>query len=252
LPLLGVPVILRGMQRIDGRPADQLRPLKIHTQYVSTAPGSVLIEMGKTRVICVASIEEGVPRWMKEQKVPGGWATAEYSMLPYCTKPRKAREATRGKVEGRTQEIQRLVGRSLRAVLDLEKIGERTIWLDCDVLEADGGTRTAAITGAYVALNLAIRQLIGTGKVTVNPLKAAVAAVSVGVVAGASVLDLCYEEDSTAAVDMNVVMTDAGEFVEVQGSGEESTFSKTQLNELLQLAETGIRQLLAAQQQALG
>jgi ribonuclease PH len=239
------------MTRIDGRQVDQLRPVNIHPNYVATPAGSVLIEMGKTRVICAASVEDGVPRWMKEQKVPGGWVTAEYSMLPYCTKPRKSREVAKGKVEGRTQEIQRLVGRSLRSVTDMPKLGERTVWVDCDVLEADGGTRTAAITGSYVALQLAMRRLMVDGKLTENPVTAAVAAVSVGVIEGTPLLDLCYVEDVKAAVDMNVVMTDAGQFVEVQGTGEESTFSRDELNELLRLGEHGIQELLAAQTQAL-
>lgn len=239
------------MKRTDGRQVDQLRPLKIHPNYVATPAGSVLIEMGKTRVICAASVEDGVPRWMKEQKVVGGWVTAEYSMLPYCTKPRKSREVAKGKVEGRTQEIQRLVGRSLRAVTDMTKLGERTVWVDCDVLEADGGTRTASITGAYVALQLAMQKLLALGLVKENPVTAAVAAVSVGVIEGTPLLDLNYVEDVAAAVDMNVVMTDAGQFVEVQGTGEETTFSREELNELLRLGEHGIQELLAAQKTAL-
>lgn len=210
-----------------------------------------MIEMGRTRVICAASIEETVPRWMKEQKVAGGWVTAEYSMLPYCTAPRKPREVSKGKLEGRTQEIQRLIGRSLRAVTHLELLGERTIWVDCDVLEADGGTRTAAVTGAYVAVRLAVDQLVTAGILPANPLTAAVAAVSVGVVAGQPMLDLCFEEDKRASVDMNVVMTDAGRYVEVQGSGEETTFARAELDELLELAGRGIDQLLAAQRAAL-
>ncbi len=239
------------MKRIDGRRPDQLRPLKIKTDFVATPSGSVLIEMGKTRVICAASIEDGVPQWMRKQGVEGGWITAEYSMLPYCTSPRKAREISRGKIEGRTQEIQRLIGRSLRAVIDMEKLGERTIWLDCDVLEADGGTRTAAITGAYVAVALAVRRLIADGKLETDPLRTAVAAISVGIVDGIPLLDLCYTEDVKAAVDMNVVMTDAGQFVEVQGTGEEAPFAKEQLNELLKLGENGIEKLITAQKKAL-
>jgi ribonuclease PH len=233
------------MKRADGRKPDQLRPVKIHPRYVSTPAGSVLIEMGNTRVICAASVEDGVPRWMKEQKVAGGWVTAEYSMLPYCTSPRKSREVAKGKVEGRTQEIQRLVGRALRAVTDLEKLGDRTVWIDCDVLEADGGTRTAAITGSYVALVLAMRKL------NLDPIRHAVAAVSVGMLDDTPLLDLNYIEDSTAAVDMNVVMTDASEMVEVQGTGEETTFTKKQMSAMLKLAEKGIKQLLAAQAKAL-
>jgi ribonuclease PH len=206
-----------------------------------------LIEMGNTRVICAASVEEGVPRWMKEQGAKGGWITAEYSMLPYSTSPRKVRDATRGKIDGRSQEIQRLIGRALRSVTNLEKLGERSVWVDCDVLEADGGTRTAAITGSYVALMLAMRKL----NLPENPVKHAVAAVSVGMLDGATLLDLNYAEDSTAAVDMNVVMTDAGEMVEVQGSGEESTFTKKEMSAMLKLAEEGIEQLLATQAKAL-
>ena len=239
------------MKRIDGRRPDQLRPLTIKTDFVATPAGAVLIEMGKTRVICAASIEDGVPQWMRKQDVAGGWITAEYSMLPYCTSPRKAREVSRGKVEGRTQEIQRLIGRSLRAVIDMDKLGQRTIWIDCDVLEADGGTRTASITGAYVAVELAMRRLIADGKLEATPLRSAVAAISVGVVDGVPLLDLCYTEDVSAAVDMNVVMTDAGQFVEVQGTGEEAPFTKEQLNELLQLGEKGIEKLISAQHKAL-
>ncbi len=239
------------MKRIDGRRPDQLRPLKIKTDFVATPAGAVLIEMGKTRVICAASIEDGVPQWMRKQGVEGGWITAEYSMLPYCTAPRKSREISRGKIEGRTQEIQRLIGRSLRAVIDMEKLGERTIWIDCDVLEADGGTRTASITGAYVAVALAMKRLIAEGKIETNPLRAAVAAISVGIVDGTPLLDLCYTEDVKAAVDMNVVMTDAGQFVEVQGTGEEAPFAKEQLNELLKLGEKGIEKLIAAQRKVL-
>jgi ribonuclease PH len=235
------------MKRSDGRSPNQLRPVKIHPRYVARPAGSVLIEMGSTRVICAASVEEGVPRWMKEQKVAGGWITAEYSMLPYSTSPRKAREATRGKIDGRTQEIQRLVGRALRAVTDLEKLGERSVWVDCDVLEADGGTRTAAITGSYVALVLAMRKL----GLPENPVRHAVAAVSVGLHDGIALLDLNYVEDSTAAVDMNVVMTEAGQMVEVQGTGEESTFTKKEMSAMLKLAEKGIKQLLAVQTKAL-
>lgn len=202
-------------------------------------------------MVCAASVEEGVPRWMREQGNRGGWITAEYSMLPYSTSPRKARELSRGKIEGRTQEIQRLIGRALRTVTDLEKLGDRTVWIDCDVLQADGGTRTAAVTGAYVALALAVRRLQAAGQLLVNPLKAAVAAVSVGIVGDEALLDLCYEEDFRAEVDMNVVMTDAGEFVEVQGTGEKTAFGKRQLNQLLKLAEGGIKKLLAAQAEAL-
>jgi ribonuclease PH len=239
------------MKRIDDRRADELRPVKIRPHFVKPPAGSALIEMGKTRVICAASVEDGVPRWMREQRVTGGWITAEYSMLPYSTAPRKVRDSSRGKVEGRTQEIQRLIGRALRAVTDLEKLGERSVWIDCDVLEADGGTRTAAITGAYVALVLALRRLHKDGQIAEIPIRSAVAAVSVGLWEGAPLLDLCYKEDVEAAVDMNIVMTDTGQMVEVQGTGEDTPFTKKQMAELLELAETGIKQLLAAQKKAL-
>jgi ribonuclease PH len=196
-------------------------------------------------------VEENVPRWMKEQNVTGGWITAEYSMLPYSTLQRKSRDITRGKIDGRSQEIQRLIGRAMRAAIDLGKIGPRTIWIDCDVLQADGGTRTAAISGAFVALSIAIRRLIADGKLSESPMLHAVAAVSVGVVGKQPMLDLCYTEDAAAEVDMNLVMNSAGEFIELQGSGEESTFSERQLADLLVLGKAGIRDLLKAQQAAL-
>lgn len=239
------------MKRIDGRRPDQLRPVKIHTDYVSQAAGSVLIEMGNTRVLCAASIEDAVPRWMRDQGVTGGWITAEYSMLPYATTPRKPREVTRGKVEGRTQEIQRLVGRALRSVINLDKLGQRTIWIDTDVLQADGGTRTAAITGAYVAVALAIKKLIAAGTISETPITSAVAAISVGMLGGVPLLDLCYDEDAKAAVDMNVVMTDQKQFVEVQGTGEDAPFSQRDLTRLLKLAGKGIEELLKLQTKAL-
>lgn len=234
--------------RTDGRRPDQLRPVRLHPGIAPAAAGSVLIEWGNTRVICAVTAEEDVPRWMKEQEVSGGWLTAEYSMLPYSTPNRKAREASRGKIEGRTQEIQRLIGRALRACADLEKVGERTIWVDCDVLQADGGTRTASITGAYVALALAVKQWLASGILTDNPLRRAVAAVSVGLVGGTPLLDLCYTEDVAAAVDMNLVMNDAGEYIEVQGSGEEATFSEEQLHQLLHLGRAGLQELFVLQQ----
>jgi ribonuclease PH len=239
------------MKRLDGRHPNQLRPVKIKPHYVKQPAGSALIEMGNTQVLCAASVEEGVPRWMREQGVKGGWITAEYSMLPYATAPRKAREVTRGRVEGRTQEIQRLVGRALRSVTDIEKLGERTIWIDCDVLQADGGTRTAAITGAYVAVMLAMQKLQGEGVLKECPLKSGVAAISVGVLDGVPLLDLCYEEDSKAAVDMNVVMTDEGHFVEVQGTGEDAPFTQRQMTVMLKLAREGIAELLAIQKKVL-
>jgi len=202
-------------------------------------------------VICGVTVEESVPRWMKEQNVLGGWITAEYSMLPYSTLQRKARDISKGKIDGRSQEIQRLIGRAMRAALDLEKLGPRTIWVDCDVLQADGGTRTAAITGSYVALSLAVKKLQAEGRLSASPLLDAVAAVSVGLVNEQPLLDLCYLEDAAATVDMNVVMTSAGEFIELQGTGEESTFSEGQLAQLLALGKAGIRELLNAQMAAL-
>jgi ribonuclease PH len=239
------------MKRVDGRRPNQIRPVKIHPHYVKQPAGSALIEMGDTRVLCAASIEEGVPRWMREQRVTGGWITAEYSMLPYATAPRKSREVTRGRVEGRTQEIQRLVGRALRSVTDIEKLGERTIWIDCDVLQADGGTRTASITGAYVAVMLAMNKLQGDGVLKECPIKSAVAAISVGILDDVPLLDLCYEEDSKAAVDMNVVMTDEGQFVEVQGTGEDAPFTQRQMTAMLKLAQEGIAELMAIQKKVL-
>ncbi|MCX7824393.1 MAG: ribonuclease PH [Verrucomicrobiae bacterium] len=238
--------------RSDKRQPDEMRRVRIRKNYVRTAAGSALCEFGRTRVICAVTVEEEVPRWMKEQKVSGGWITSEYQMLPYSTALRKPRESTRGRVDGRTMEIQRLVGRAMRAVIDLEKIGPRTIWIDCDVLEADGGTRTAAITGSFVALALALRKLQQQKLVVEWPIKQQVAAVSVGIVGGVPLLDLNYEEDARASVDMNVVMTDGGEYVEVQGTGEEQTFSKTQLDQMLQLAGKGIRELIALQRRTLG
>jgi ribonuclease PH len=239
------------MKRVDGRRPNQLRPVKIHTHYVKQPAGSALIEMGETRVLCAASIEEGVPRWMREQRVTGGWITAEYSMLPYATSPRKSREVTRGRVEGRTQEIQRLVGRALRSVTDIEKLGERTIWIDCDVLQADGGTRTASITGAYVAVMLAMNKLQSDGVLKECPIKSSVAAISVGILDGVPLLDLCYEEDSKAAVDMNVVITDKGQFVEVQGTGEDAPFTQRQMTAMLKLAGEGVAELMAIQEKVL-
>jgi ribonuclease PH len=237
--------------RADGRATNQLRPLRFVNGIAPHATGSTLIEWGNTRVICGVTVEENVPRWMKEQNVTGGWITAEYSMLPYSTLQRKSRDITRGKIDGRSQEIQRLIGRAMRAAIDLGKIGPRTIWIDCDVLQADGGTRTAAISGAFVALSIAIRRLIADGKLSESPMLHAVAAVSVGVVGKQPMLDLCYTEDAAAEVDMNLVMNSAGEFIELQGSGEESTFSERQLADLLVLGKAGIRDLLKAQQAAL-
>jgi ribonuclease PH len=211
-----------------------------------------LIECGNTRVICAVTVDEGVPRWMKEQGVEGGWITSEYSMLPYSTHTRKARDISKGKLDGRSQEIQRLIGRAIRAAVDLKKLGPRTLWVDCDVLQADGGTRTASITGAYVALSLAVQKLISSGKLTASPIAEAVAAVSVGVVGGMALADLCYVEDVAAEVDMNLVMTGSGQFVEVQGTGEKANFSDAQLAAMLGVGRAAIQQLLALQKQAIG
>ena len=256
LPYIPVPMTASSTSpvnsaRADGRTAAQLRPVRFQNHIAPHATGSTLIEWGNTRVICGVMVEEGVPRWMKEQGVKGGWITAEYSMLPYATLQRKQRDISKGKLDGRSQEIQRLIGRSLRAVIDLEKLGQRTLWVDCDVLQADGGTRTAAITGTYVALSLAVRKLMAAGTLAVNPINQAVAAVSVGMVQERPLLDLCYVEDVAAAVDMNLVMTASGEFVELQGSGEESTFSETQLAALIALGKGGIQDLLALQKAAI-
>jgi ribonuclease PH len=231
--------------------ADQLRPVRFQNNVAPYATGSTLIEWGNTRVICGVTLEETVPRWMKEQNVTGGWITAEYSMLPYSTLQRKQRDITKGKIDGRSQEIQRLIGRAMRAAIDLEKLGTRTVWVDCDVLQADGGTRTAAITGSYVALALALRKLITEGKLAGSPLRHAVAAVSVGIVQKRALLDLCYTEDAAAEVDLNIVMNSAGDFIELQGTGEEATFSEAQLAEMLVLGKAGVGELLDAQQAAL-
>lgn len=239
------------MPRPDGRASDQIRPISFIPNFAPHATGSVLVASGNTRVICSAMIEEGVPGWMKAQKVAGGWITAEYSMLPYSTQPRKARDSSKGKLDGRSVEIQRLIGRSLRAVIDLDALGARTLWVDCDVLQADGGTRTASITGACVAVALAARSLQAAGLMKKSPIKKFVAAVSVGVVGGEAVLDLNYLEDKDASVDMNVVMTDDGQFVEVQGAGEESTFSHDEFLAMLALGKKGVADLLAAQQEIL-
>ena len=229
--------------RADGRKADQLRTITFEANIAPYATGSVLVSFGLTRVICAATIEPKVPAWMRQQGVKGGWLTAEYSMLPYSTLDRKQRDISRGKIDGRTVEIQRLIGRSLRAVLDLQKLGENTLWVDCDVLQADGGTRTAAITGAYLAARLAVQKLLDTRKLVENPLLDSVAALSVGVFDGRELLDLAYVEDKDAEVDFNIVMTGRNQFVEVQGSGEEATFSYEQLQSLLVLAQKGLKEL---------
>ncbi len=233
--------------RSDGRQPDQLRPIRFEANIAPHATGSVLVSFGSTRVICAATIEPNVPTWMKQQGVKGGWLTAEYSLLPYSTHERKARDISRGKIDGRTVEIQRLIGRSLRAVIDLQKLGQNTLWVDCDVLQADGGTRTASITGAYLAARLAVQKLIDAKRIAENPLSDSVAAVSVGVFEGRELLDLPYLEDKDAEVDFNIVMTGQGRFVEVQGSGEEATFSHDQLQSLLTLAKKGLKEIAALQ-----
>ncbi len=238
--------------RPDGRQPDQLRPIRFQNHIAPHATGSTLIEWGNTRVICAVMVDESVPAWMKAKKVEGGWLTAEYSMLPYSTLDRKARDIAKLKLDGRSQEIQRLIGRALRAVVDLDKLGPRTFWVDCDVLQADGGTRTASITGAYVAIALAVKKLQAEGKMTGTPFNSAVAAVSLGVVGGIPVLDLNYVEDSGASVDMNLVMNGAGEYIELQASGEEATFGQDSLNEMLRLGRAGIGQLLELQKLAIG
>lgn len=233
--------------RADGRKFDQLRPITLEANIAPHASGSVLIGFGHTRVICAATIEPKVPSWMRQQGVTGGWLTAEYSMLPYSTHDRKQRDISKGKIDGRTVEIQRLIGRSLRAVIDLQKFGDNTLWIDCDVLQADGGTRTASITGAYLAARLAIQKLLDAKKISENPLTDSVAAVSVGLFNSQQLLDLNYIEDKDAAVDFNVVMTGKGQFVEVQGTGEESTFSQEELDGLLGLARKGLQELAGIQ-----
>lgn len=237
--------------RPDGRAFDQLRPVSFTADVAPHALGSVLVSFGNTRVICAASVDEDVPRWMKSQKVKGGWLTAEYSMLPYSTLDRKSRDISRGRLDGRSSEIQRLIGRSLRAVVDLEKLGPRTVWIDCDVLQADGGTRTASITGGCVALAIALNRLMGEGKLKAFPLKQLVSAVSAGVYEGAPVLDLNYPEDRDAAVDFNVVMTESLEFVELQGSGEEAVFSGDEMSSMLELAKKGVGELVTLQKAAI-
>ena len=239
------------MARTDGRTPDQLREVSFVMDVAPHATASVLVSFGNTRVICAATIQDEVPRWMKMQGVQGGWLTAEYSMLPYSTLERKDRDSTRGKVDGRSTEIQRLIGRSLRAVVDLKKLGQKTLWIDCDVLQADGGTRTASITGACVASAVAFNRLLEKGKLTQQPLKKKVAAISAGILKGEALLDLCYVEDAAAEVDCNFVLTEDGDFVEVQGSGEESTFTEAQMQSMLVQGRKGIRELVALQEEAI-
>src|ERR1700719_580302 len=231
--------------RIDQRQPSQLRPVKVTTEYLLTAEGSALIEVGNTRVLCAASVEESVPPFLRGSGK--GWVTAEYSMLPRATSTRTAREVSKGRASGRTMEIQRLIGRSLRSVIDMDALGERSVILDCDVLQADGGTRTAAITGAYIALSAALRQLVKFGALKKSPIRDYVAATSVGIFAGVPILDLCYQEDSQAEVDMNVVMTGSGRFVELQATAEKTSFDDQQLGSLLSLARRGIEELIALQ-----
>jgi len=231
--------------RTDQRQPAQMRPVKVTTDYLLTAEGSAVIEVGNTRVLCAASIEETVPPFLRN--TGKGWVTAEYAMLPRATATRTAREVTKGRASGRTMEIQRLIGRSLRSVVDLTALGERSIILDCDVLQADGGTRTAAITGAYIAMSCAIRQLVKFGAIKKNPIRDFVAATSVGILGGVTMLDLCYQEDSQAEVDMNVVMTGSGRFVEVQATAEKTPFDDAQLAALLALARQGVSELVTLQ-----
>ncbi|BCW99111.1 MAG: ribonuclease PH [Armatimonadota bacterium] len=237
------------MPRVDGRAADELRPCRITRNYIKHAEGSCLIEMGDTRVVCTATVEERVPLWRKGQGA--GWVTAEYGMIPRSCKERNQREASRGGPGGRTFEIQRLVGRALRSVVDLEAMGERTIWLDCDVIQADGGTRTASVTGAFVALWDAFGWMVENRMLERRPVTQYLAAVSVGIVSGTELLDLCYEEDCLAQVDLNLVMTADGKIVEVQGTAEAAPFGKDRLFKMLDLGERGIRQLMAIQKKAL-
>lgn len=238
------------MDRIDGRQFDELRKVNITRNYLKHPDGSVLMEMGETKVICTAMIDDKIPHFLKGSNT--GWITAEYSMLPASTSTRKIRESTRGRREGRSQEIQRLIGRSLRSVVDLSVTGERTIWIDCDVIQADGGTRTASITGAFVALVEALNKLYTKGVIPYIPVSNFVSAVSVGIVGDVPLLDLCYEEDYRAGVDMNIVMTDRGEFVEIQGTGEECTFSLNELEKLIKLGQKGNDELISIQKESLG
>lgn len=237
--------------RPDARSVDQLRPINFETGIAPHALGSVLVSFGNTRVICAASVDNRVPGWMRAQGVEGGWMTAEYSMLPYSTLDRKARDISRGKADGRTIEIQRLIGRSMRAVFDLKKLTGKTIWIDCDVLQADGGTRTASISGAYVAAQIAVRKLIANKQLEENPFNDSVAAISVGVFQNTPVLDLNYLEDKDASVDANIVMTGSGKYVEVQSSGEEATFDRAELDTLLELGAKGIEELTELQNVAI-
>ncbi len=240
------------MNRKDGRGRDELRPVKITPDFVKYPPGSVMVEFGDTKILCAASVENVQPRWMRDQKRPGGWITCEYSMMPFSSPERMVREATRGKIGGRTHEIQRMIGRALRAVVDLERLGARTFWIDCEVLQADGGTRTAAVTGGYVALQLAMRRLAAEGLIDGNPVREALAAVSVGKVDGEILLDLDYEEDCRAQVDMNFVATEGGRFIEVQGTAESDPFTEAEMTAMTAAARAGIAALIESQYAVLG
>lgn len=237
--------------RPDGRQPAEAREITFVKDFAPHSTGSLLCSFGNTKVICAATIEKNVPRWMKAQGLSGGWATAEYSMLPYSTLERKTRDVSRGKQDGRTIEIQRLIGRSMRAVLDLQKLTERTLWIDCDVLQADGGTRTASITGAYVACKLAINRLLELGDLDEDPFVDSISAISVGIYKDVEILDLNYPEDRDASVDFNVVMTGKGNFVEIQGTGEEAVFSEAQLQNLIELAKSGCQKVSGLQKKAL-
>jgi ribonuclease PH len=239
------------MKRFDGRKPGELRPLVFEKDFLSHPAASVLARFGGTKVICSATLETGVPPWMRAQNVPGGWLTAEYGMIPPSTHDRTKREASSGKQSGRTMEIQRLIGRSFRPVVDLLALGQSTVYVDCDVIDADGGTRCASITGASVALQLAFARLCAAKKLPSNPMRENVAAVSVGIIDGEPVLDLCYEEDKNAGVDMNVIMTESGKIIELQGTAEKSPFDNSQLNAMLELASKGLREIFAAQRAAI-
>ncbi|MBL9152023.1 MAG: ribonuclease PH [Verrucomicrobiales bacterium] len=239
------------MDRPDGRQPGELRPISFQPDIARNASGSVLVSFGDTQVICAVMIEPGVPRWMIQQDVPGGWLTAEYNMLPYSTLERKQRDIARGKLDGRSSEIQRLIGRSLRAVVDLKALGQRTMWVDCDVLRADGGTRTASITGATVAAGIAFQRMIAKGELKQSPLRQLAAAVSAGIYEDVCCLDLNYPEDRDASVDFNYVMTDDLDLIEMQGSGEEATFSEAQMLEMLALSKAGITEIARLQREAI-
>ncbi len=239
------------MTRPDGRNHDQLRPITFQSGIAPHATGSTLVSFGNTRVICAATVQEDVPRWMKYQKVGGGWLTAEYNMLPYSTIDRKQRDISAGRLDGRSSEIQRLIGRSLRAVVDLKALGPRTIWLDCDVLQADGGTRTASVTGGCVAIAIALNKLLAAGKIKSFPMKKLITGISSGIYQDTAILDLDYPEDKNATVDFNIVMTEDLEFVELQGSGEESVFTGEQMTAMLDLARKGVAEITTLQRRAI-